>query len=127
MSPEPVSRRRTVDEWKHDLRTALRDALRSRQADAVTVLRETLAAIDNAEAAVPTKAPPLHDGAFAGSVPGLGAGEVARRVLNADDVATIVERELHERRAAATTYAAAGRDDEARTLRTQADLLDSLR
>jgi hypothetical protein len=86
---------RSVDEWKGALREALREARRARRAHAVAVIRETLAAIDNAEAAEPDAAPPVQHGVIAGGVPGLGAGEVPRRVLSAEAVTAIVEREIH--------------------------------
>jgi uncharacterized protein YqeY len=117
---------RTVAEWKSALRAALADALRARQAPAVAVLRETLAAIDNAEAAESSAAPPVQHGVIAGGVAGLGAGEVPRRILSADAVAAIVAREIEERRAAVTTYAALGRTDEARTLSLQIDVLAAI-
>jgi uncharacterized protein YqeY len=117
---------RTVEEWKAALREALREALRTRRAAAATVLRETLAAIDNAEAAEPGAAPPVQHGVIAGGVPGLGAGEVPRRLLSPEAVAAIVEREIRERREAAATYAAMGRHDEAGTLRLQLDVLAAL-
>lgn len=50
--------------------------MRERQADAVAALRETLAAIDNAEAIDASAAPPVQHGVIAGGVAGLGAGEV---------------------------------------------------
>jgi uncharacterized protein len=117
---------RSVEEWKTVLRAALRDALRTRQVQAVAVLRETLAAIDNAEAADPSAAPPVQQGVIAGGVAGLGAGEVPRRTLSAEAVTAIVEREIQERRDAVTTYAALGRHDEASTLRLQLEVLVSL-
>jgi uncharacterized protein YqeY len=117
---------RSVEEWKTVLRTALREALRERRAAAAAVLREVLAAIDNAEAAEPGAAPPVQHGVIAGGVPGLGAGEVPRRLLSAEAVAAIVEREIRERREAAATYAALGRDDEASTMRLQLDVLAAL-
>lgn len=117
---------RSVDEWKQVLRTALREAVRLRQMPAVAVIRETLAAIDNAEAADLTAAPPVQHGVIAGGVAGLGAGEVPRRTLSAEAVLAIVEREVQERRDAATTYSALGRQDDARALRLQLDVLVSL-
>ena len=117
---------RTVDEWKTVLRDALRAATRARNLDAVGVLRETLAAIDNAEAADPSAAPPVGHGAFANSAEGLGAGEVARRVLSPADVAALVDRELAERRAAAAQYAGLGRHDDAARLQRQIDELERL-
>ncbi len=72
---------RTVDEWKTLLRTALRDAQRGRDGEAMAVLREALATIDNAEAPDVSHAPSGDTGPIAGAVQGLGAGEIARRVL----------------------------------------------
>ncbi len=118
---------RSVEEWKSELRTALREALRARRAHVVAVMRETLAAIDNAEAVDASAALPLQPGEIAGSVAGLGAGEVPRRLLSPDAVAAIVDRELQERKHAADTYAALGRHDEASTLRLQLEALASLR
>src|SRR4051794_40920127 len=100
---------RSVEEWRRVLRAALGVALRTRQAHAVAVIRETLAAIDNAEAAEPGAAPPVQQGVIAGGVAGLGAGEVPRRVLSAAAVTAVVERELQERRDAATTYSTLGK------------------
>ena len=117
---------RSVEEWKSVLRAALREALRTRQAHAVAVIRETLAAIDNAEAADASAAPPVEHGAIAGGVAGLGAGEVPRRRLSAEEVNAIVEHEIQERREAATTYSALGRHDQASTLRLQLEVLASL-
>jgi uncharacterized protein len=117
---------RSVEVWKSVLRDALRDAQRARHASAVAVLRETLAAIDNAEAVDPSAAPPAQHGVIAGGVAGLGAGEVARRVLSAQEVAALIEYEIQERRAAAATYEAHGRLKEADALRSQIDLLVAL-
>jgi uncharacterized protein YqeY len=117
---------RSIDGWKDVLREALRGALRARQAHAVAALRETLAAIDNAEAADAGAAPPVQHGVIAGGVPGLGAGEVPRRALSAEAVTAIVEREIQERRDAADAYAKLGRHDEASTLRLQVDVLAAL-
>jgi hypothetical protein len=117
---------KSVEEWRSVLRAALREAQRARRADAVSVLREALAAIDNAEAAHPGAAPPVRAGVIAGGVSGLGAGEVPRRVLGDEEVAAVIERELQERRDAAATYAALGRYDEANALLLQVDVLVAL-
>jgi hypothetical protein len=117
---------RTAGEWKSHLRAALGEALRARRRHEVAVLRETLAAIDNAEAADVSAAPSVQAGVIAGGVAGLGAGEVPRRVLSPEAVRAIVQRELQERRDAAVTYASLGRDEEARTLRLQVEVLASL-
>ncbi len=117
---------RTVDTWKQLLRDALKAALRARQPDVVAVLRETLAALDNAEAADLSSAPAVQNGVIAGGVAGLGAGEVTRRALSAAEATAIVEREIGERRDAAATYTAAGRHDDATRLMQQADVLAAL-
>jgi uncharacterized protein len=117
---------RSVAAWKSVLRDALRDAQRARRALAVAVLRETLAAIDNAEAADLSVAPTAQHGVIAGGVAGLGAGEVARRVLTAQEVAALIEWEIEERRTAAAAYEAHGRAKEADALRSQIDLLVAL-
>jgi uncharacterized protein len=117
---------REVAAWKGVLRGALREAMRGQQVEVVAVLRETLAAIDNAEAADVSAAPPVEQGVIAGGVAGLGAGEVARRVLGAEEVAAIVAREIRERQEAAARYAALGRAEEASRLRRQIDVLVAL-
>jgi uncharacterized protein YqeY len=117
---------RTVEEWKEQLRRALREEQRARRGFAVTVLRETLAAIDNAEAADPSSAPAPEPGIIAGSVAGLGRGEVQRRVLSPEAVALVFERERAERQAAKEQYIALGRHDEAEVLRQQLELLEAL-
>lgn len=117
----------SVDAWKAALRVALRDALRARQPDAVAVMRSTLAAIENAEAADPGAAPAVEPGVIAGGVAGLGAGDVARRQLTPQDVAAVVERELAELRDAAASYLTLGRADEAAALRAKLAALERLR
>ena len=117
---------RSVDDWRTILRTALRAAVHRRDAHAVAVLRETLAAIDNAEAVDASAAPPVQHGVIAGGVAGLRAGDVPRRSLRPDEVAAIIEHEIQERRDAATTYAALGCHDEAAALRLQIEVLLAL-
>jgi uncharacterized protein len=117
---------RTVEEWKRLLRTALREALRTRQTAAVAAFRETLAAIDNAEAPEPSAAPPVQDGVIAGGVAGLGAGEVPRRMLSPEAATALVARAIDERRNAARTYASLGRQDEATALEREVDALLAL-
>ncbi|HEX7837225.1 MAG TPA: hypothetical protein VF469_07160 [Kofleriaceae bacterium] len=108
------------------MRAALREAVRKRQTYAVAALRDTLAAIDNVEAVDSSVAPPPQHGMIAGGVPGLGAGEVPRRRLSADEATAVVKREIEERSKAASTYAALGRDEEATVLRLQVDILAAL-
>lgn len=116
---------KTVEQWKTLLRAQLRAAQLARRSDEVTVLRETLAAIDNAEAP-PAVDGPLSAGVIAGSVEGVGATEVMRRELSPDEIAQVVGRELEERRAAAASYASLGRSEDAARLAAQAELLARL-
>lgn len=116
---------KTVEQWKTLLRAQLRAAQLARRSDEVTVLRETLAAIDNAEAP-PAVDGPLSAGVIAGSVEGVGATEVMRRELSPDEIAEVVGRELEERRAAAASYASLGRSEDAARLAAQAELLARL-
>lgn len=115
---------RTMQEWKTTLRAALKEALRTRNAPASAVLREVLAALDNAEApAVSASATPLVEGAFAGSAEGLGSSEVPRLALSPEAVNALIEREIQERRDAVALYVSLGKNDEANALRARLDVL----
>lgn len=115
---------RTMQEWKTTLRAALKEALRTRNAPASAVLREVLAALDNAEApAASTAGAPLVEGTIAGSTRGLGSGEVPRLALTPEEVSAIIEREVQERRDAVALYVSLGKNDEANALRAQLDAL----
>ncbi|RKH06739.1 hypothetical protein D7V97_22200 [Corallococcus sp. CA053C] len=114
---------RTVDEWKATLRAALKDALRTRNAPASSVLRETLAAIDNAEAPDISVAPASVGGGIAGSAGGLGSGEVARLLLSPEAVEALIQREIQERRDAVALYLQLGKTEEARALSAQVEVL----
>jgi uncharacterized protein len=114
---------KTVDEWKAALRAALKEAMRARQAPAVSVLRETLGAIDNAEAPDAAVALAVQAGVIAGGGAGLGAGEVPRKVLTPEAVSALIEREISERRDAAATWRSLGKADEAATLAAQVEVL----
>jgi len=72
---------KTVDEWQALLRTRLRVAPGAQEEPASTVSRVALAAIQTAEAPPMSGATARDRGVFAGSVGGLGAGEVALLVL----------------------------------------------
>lgn len=115
----------TVGEWKALLRARLKTALSAREKHVVSVLRDVLAAIDNAEAppvvtAAATEAP------IAGGVSGLGAGEVQRLSLTPEAVLEIVEADLTERREAKAQYERLGRHEEAAVLATQVEVLAAL-
>jgi uncharacterized protein len=117
---------KSVDDWKSVLRAAMGEARRARQAHALAAFRETLAAIDSAEAADSSSAPPTQHGVIAGGVVGLGAGEVPRRVLSPESVREIIDQEIKERREAASVYSALGRDEDASRLRQQVEVLAAL-
>lgn len=109
------------------LRTALVAGLRAKDAEAVAVLRATLAAIDNAEAVDPNApAPGGGHQHFAGSTAGLAATEAGRRHLTAAEIEGILRREIDDLCAAAAGYDRAGRQDQGQRLRAQADLLAGL-
>lgn len=96
--------------------------MKSRDRAAVSALRATLAAIDNAEAVV------VDDGerrnlAIEQTPIGAGAAEAERRVLTDEDVKRIVREEVAEREAAAVTYEKAGHTDRAAVLRAEAAAL----
>ena len=111
------------------MRRDLTAAMRARDKRAVAVLRSTLGAIDNAEAVDAAQAPqageerPAGEGGIAGTVAGVGAGEVERRALTAAEMEALVRREVAERRAAARGYERAGRAAHAERLNAEAELL----
>jgi uncharacterized protein YqeY len=112
-----------ADEVRSRFRHALGTAMKARDTVAVAALRSALAAIDNAEAADCSDAPSIERGTIAGGVAGLGAGEVARRVLTDREVTEIVLAQVAEWRATAAEYERAGRDDPANRLRVEAAIL----
>lgn len=107
------------------LHDALGDAIRSRDAAAVSALRSALAAIANAEAVPPDPAgSPVASGPHvAGAVAGLAAAEAQRRRLSEADVEQIVRSEAAERLTAAEEYERGGRADRADRLRREAAVL----
>ena len=106
------------------MRAALPAAMRAGDRVAVAALRATLGAIDNAEA-VP--APSGVDGGLAieQSPVGVGAAEVARRVLTEQDVAGVVREAVAEREEAALGYERAGHPERAERLRAEAAVLST--
>jgi uncharacterized protein YqeY len=112
-----------VEPVRKQLTTALRAALKRRDRAKVSVLRPTLAAIENAEAVEDEARPVVDDAHIAGSVGRLGAGEARRVVVDDQAARAIVASEAQERHAAAEEYERLGRGDEAARLRDEADLL----
>jgi uncharacterized protein len=113
------------------LRSALTQAMKSRDDVARSAIRSALAAIDNAgalgivEAADPQA--DWQDGSsewISGGVRGLGTAEVQRRPLSEEQTADIVQCEISNRNRAADEYEQRGRFDEARRLRDESTVLD---
>ena len=114
------------------LRVALRErltaAMRARDRQTAGVMREVLAALENAEAVPATEsgttaATSEH---VAGGAVGLGAGEAPRRVLSSEDERTVVEQEIAELRASAATLTAAGQHERAATLIVSAEAVEEV-
>jgi uncharacterized protein YqeY len=112
-----------VEPVRERLTSALRAAMKARDPATVSVLRSTLAAIENAEAVEDDGRPVVEDARIAGSVGRLGSGEARRAVVDEQAARAIVAHEARERRAAAEEYERLGRTDEAARLRDEADLI----
>jgi uncharacterized protein len=133
MAPQPseeTERPEATGDIRARMRRGLVDAMKARDQQAVAALRSTLARIDNAEAVDPDALdaePALYRGeghpAVAGSVLGVGAADVDRRVLTPEEMAAIVRDDVEEREIAAEVLVRVGRPDQAERLRAQAKLL----
>lgn len=113
------------------MRQALPEAMRARDKVAVSALRATLAALDNAEA-VPVDAVDAVDpasgveprgSALEWSPVGAGAAEVARRELSERGVVDIVRAEVAERLDAAERLPLPAHAEQAARLRAEAAVL----
>lgn len=104
------------------LRQALPTAMRARDKPAVSALRATLAALDNAEA-VPVGAGEARGGAVEESPVGVGVTEAARRELSEDEIVRLVRAEADERLDTAAQLTAPEHADRAARLRTEAGVL----
>jgi uncharacterized protein YqeY len=107
------------------MRQALPEAMRARDKAAVSALRATLAALDNAEA-VPVDEAAARGPALEQSPVGVGVTEAARRELSERDVVDIVRAEAAERTEAAAQLTAAAHAARAARLREEATVLLSL-
>jgi uncharacterized protein YqeY len=110
------------------LRTALTQALSSRDALAAAPLRSALSAIANAEAVPPAETSSRQTSSehVAGAAAGLGATEAVRRELTEADIAAIVTTEITDRQSAAAEYERLGRADQSERLRREAEILAKL-
>ncbi|MBQ0983489.1 hypothetical protein KBZ10_02855 [Streptomyces sp. F63] len=96
--------------------------MRARDKAAVSALRSTLAALDNAEA-VPVGETGVRTGALEDSPAGAGATEAARRELSEGGVVDVVRTEAAERLAVAEQLTAPAHADRAARLRAEAAVL----
>jgi uncharacterized protein len=104
------------------MRQALPAAMRARDKVAVSALRATLAALDNAEA-VPVDEAQLRGVALEHAPTGVGVTEAARRELSEHRVVEIVRAEAAERLEVAARLTAPAQADRAARLRVEATLL----
>ncbi|WP_329572065.1 hypothetical protein [Kitasatospora sp. NBC_01266] len=96
--------------------------MRARDKAAVSALRATLAALDNAEA-VPVGEAGLRGLALEQSPVGVGVTEAVRRELSERDVVDVVRAEVAERLEVAAQLTAPAHADRAARLRTEAAVL----
>ena len=104
------------------MRQALPEAMRARDKVAVSALRATLGALDNAEA-VPVDETELRGVALEQSPVGAGATESARRELSESGAEDVVRAEVAERLEAAAQLTAPAHADRAERLRAEAAVL----
>lgn len=104
------------------MRQALPEAMRARDKAAVSALRSTLAALDNAEA-VPVGEAGTRGSALEQSPVGAGATEMVRRELSECGVVDIVRAEVAERLEAAEQLTAPVHADRVARLRAEAAVL----
>jgi uncharacterized protein YqeY len=104
------------------MRRALPEAMRAGDKAAVSALRATLGALDNAEA-VPVEETELRGVALEQSPVGAGATEAIRRELSERSVVEIVRAEAAERLEVAAQLTAPAHAQRAARLRTEAAVL----
>src|SRR5436190_23310647 len=104
------------------MRQALPEAMRARDKAAVSALRATLAALDNAEA-VPAEEAEIRGMALEQSPVGAGTTEAARRELSEHNVVDIVRGEAAERLEFAAQLTAPAHADRAARLHAEATVL----
>jgi uncharacterized protein len=98
--------------------------MKSRDVVATSAIRSALGAIDNAGSVrVTDRGVPEGSGRIAGSVEGLGAGDVPRRELDDEQIMEIVLVEVRDREETAKEYSALGRTEEAARLRSEGEVL----
>ena len=112
--------------WRRTLRDALLAARKDRDSTRVSALRSALSTMDNAETPDDVDLDAPSSGTIAGGVVGLGAAEVARRVLSDAQIRELVHAEIDERLTAARDFTAGGHTERAAMLRAEAAVLSGL-
>lgn len=102
---------------REQMKMDLIQAMKTQERATVATLRSVLAAIDNAEA-VPVRESKASVEPIAGK-----SNEVPRKVLSADEIRQIVQRERDERQHASVTYGQLGQKAEAARLQKAAALI----
>jgi len=105
------------------LRSDLTAALKARDSVTVAALRSALAALENAGAIEVPASGAEGSKHIAGTTPGVGSTDTARRVLSEHDARAILRSQVEEHRLAADQYARVGRHDIAERRRTEAAVL----
>lgn len=107
---------------RDELRRDLREAMKQNATAAVRAIRSLLAAIDNAEA-VPLAQTSDSGAHIANATVGAGSGDRPRRELTQADLDRVLAAELIELANARQEYLRTGRQDEARKLEEQIEVL----
>ncbi|MDA2890774.1 GatB/YqeY [Mycolicibacterium sp. BiH015] len=111
-----------ADRWRTELRSRLLVARKNRDALRTSVLRSVLSAVDNAET---PRGPIPQAGAIADSAAGVGAAEVARRVLTDAEIRLLIRQEIDDRLGAAE-QTASSRPERTSMLREEARILAAI-
>lgn len=131
MSPLPHDESDDVlTELRARLRSDLKTAMKERSGVDVAAIRSLLAALDDAQAVpAPAHVPAssLAGEHLAGAAVGVGSTEVARLELSEAEIALVVDGQIEERRAAATTFDAVDQPDAADRLRAEARVIEGYR
>jgi len=100
-----------AEAMRQRLQSDLRSAIKARAVREVSVLRQLIAAIDNAGAVpLPPKGQPVQS-------------EVERRSLGFDDIRALLQREYDTRKHAVTEFSRLGRTVEAETAQFEMDVV----
>ena len=124
MTTSPAFENFSVQTLRAALRADLKGAMKERDSETVDVLRNILAAVDNAEA-IDVVAPQTStgDGPIAGASVGLGSAEADRKRLLQHDVERLFAEQIDEYEGAATQFEEHGQAEHAQGLRRKAAIV----